>query len=256
VNLDDAGPAKLLSRLRALIDEARHCESPELPPRSLLMGLADIVPGVFCTFSELDLPTRRVLNQQEATQHPMHHDVEIYWRLQHQHPPCHHLSATGRLDVVQISDFVSSRQLRARQIYSELFRPQGVEHIIVLPLPTAPGRTRVFLFGRGPGRGFTEDERSALILLQPHLHQIYRRAAARRSPRSQLTRRQLDVVRCVALGMGTDEIAGRLFITTATVRKHLENVYARLGVTSRTAAVTRLFNDVDQPAKPLIDGGP
>jgi hypothetical protein len=65
-----------------------------------------------------------------------------------------------------------------------MFRPLGVEHIMLLPLPTAPGRTREFLFGRGPGAGFTEAERSTLILLQPQLSDIDRRAAARRSPPS------------------------------------------------------------------------
>ncbi|HEX6871231.1 MAG TPA: helix-turn-helix transcriptional regulator, partial [Micromonosporaceae bacterium] len=64
----------------------------------------------------------------------------------------------------------------------------------------------------------------------------------------RLTRRQLDVVRCAAQGMSNEEIAGRLFITPSTVRKHLENTYARLGVTSRTAAVTRVFGEADQLA--------
>jgi DNA-binding CsgD family transcriptional regulator len=35
------------------------------------------------------------------------------------------------------------------------------------------------------------------------------------------------------------QIARRLGVTEATVRKHLENIYARLHVSSRTAAVTR-----------------
>lgn len=52
-----------------------------------------------------------------------------------------------------------------------------------------------------------------------------------------LTRRQAEVLRLVALGSSTEQVAGALGISSATVRKHLEHVYDRLGVTSRTAAV-------------------
>jgi DNA-binding CsgD family transcriptional regulator len=52
-----------------------------------------------------------------------------------------------------------------------------------------------------------------------------------------LTRRQAEVLRLVALGSSTEQVADALGISTATVRKHLEHVYERLGVTSRTAAV-------------------
>jgi len=251
MSFDEVGSTRLLSLLRSLLDEARHSQTAEVPPRSLIHGLAELVPGMFCTFSELDLPTRRALNYQDTAADLTEWDLDAYWRLSHQLPPCRHLTTTGRLDVTQISDFITSRQFRSRQIYTEVYQPLGVEHVLCLPMPTAPGRTRVYLFGRGPGLGFTDAERDMLTLLQPHLYQIYRRAAARRSPRIQLTRRQLDVVRCVALGMSTDEIAGRLAITTGTVRKHLENVYERLGVTSRTAAVTRIFGDSDQLAPSL-----
>jgi DNA-binding CsgD family transcriptional regulator len=52
-----------------------------------------------------------------------------------------------------------------------------------------------------------------------------------------LTQRQAEVLRLVALGSSTEQVASTLAISTATVRKHLEHVYDRLGVTSRTAAV-------------------
>jgi DNA-binding CsgD family transcriptional regulator len=52
-----------------------------------------------------------------------------------------------------------------------------------------------------------------------------------------LTRRQAEVLRLVALGSSTEQVADALAISAATVRKHLEHVYDRLGVTSRTAAV-------------------
>ena len=39
-------------------------------------------------------------------------------------------------------------------------------------------------------------------------------------------------------------------MSEGTVRTHLENIYARLKVSSRTAAVTRAFTSADQPRQP------
>jgi DNA-binding CsgD family transcriptional regulator len=55
-----------------------------------------------------------------------------------------------------------------------------------------------------------------------------------------LTAREWDVMRCVAAGKTNAEIAQLLWISPGTVRKHLENVYGKLGVGSRTAALARL----------------
>ncbi|MET0559694.1 MAG: LuxR C-terminal-related transcriptional regulator [Solirubrobacterales bacterium] len=52
-----------------------------------------------------------------------------------------------------------------------------------------------------------------------------------------LTRRQAEVLALVAAGRSTEEIAADLFISPATVRKHYEHVYERLGVNSRADAV-------------------
>ena len=47
----------------------------------------------------------------------------------------------------------------------------------------------------------------------------------------------------VAAGHTNTEIARRLGVTEGTVRTHLQNIYERLQVSSRTAAVTRAFPD-------------
>jgi DNA-binding CsgD family transcriptional regulator len=56
----------------------------------------------------------------------------------------------------------------------------------------------------------------------------------RRMPR--LTRRESEILDLVAEGRTNAEIAERLWVSPLTVRKHLENVYAKLGVHTRTAA--------------------
>jgi len=58
----------------------------------------------------------------------------------------------------------------------------------------------------------------------------------------RLTSREREIVDLVAEGRTNAEIAKRLWVSTATVRKHLENVYAKLGVHSRTAAVAFVRN--------------
>jgi DNA-binding CsgD family transcriptional regulator len=56
----------------------------------------------------------------------------------------------------------------------------------------------------------------------------------------RLTRREFEVMRCVAAGLTNEEVAKRLWIGEPTVRKHLEHVYDKLHVRTRTAAVAAL----------------
>ena len=106
-----------------------------------------------------------------------------------------------------------------------------------------PGRHVRLYFNRGPGPNFSERDRALLTLLRPHLYQAYLDAERRRHPVPRLTPRQNDLLRLLAAGHTNTQIARRLGISEGTVRTHLENIYERLGVSSRTAAVTRAFPD-------------
>ena len=59
-----------------------------------------------------------------------------------------------------------------------------------------------------------------------------------------LTGRELDVLRLVGQGRDNAEVAQRLSLSTRTVERHLTSVYAKLGLTGRSAraaAVARLL---------------
>ena len=55
-----------------------------------------------------------------------------------------------------------------------------------------------------------------------------------------LTRREHEVVMLVGEGLTNAQIAERLVISPGTVRRHLENVFSKLDVHTRTAAVARV----------------
>ena len=54
----------------------------------------------------------------------------------------------------------------------------------------------------------------------------------------RLTARELEILMLVAEGKSNKEIAHHLHISQATVKSHLLHIYAKLGVSDRTAAVT------------------
>ena len=53
-----------------------------------------------------------------------------------------------------------------------------------------------------------------------------------------LTAREIDVLMLVARGANNQDVGEKLHISTATVKSHLLQIYQKLGVSDRTAAVT------------------
>src|SRR6266540_1236842 len=180
------------------------------------------------------------------------------------------------------------QQLGRSHVYAVWFRPFGVGRELNVASPSPPWHTKTFLFDRRPGRDFTERDRLVLDLLQPHFGHLWRAAQTRRrlpaaladwlevgsgTMRRQrgdrrltidrsgdallleetreelgLTARERQILAWVARGKTNPEIAELLWIAPTTVRKHLEHVYAKLGVRTRTAAVARFLGVLDDQA--------
>ena len=75
----------------------------------------------------------------------------------------------------------------------------------------------VILAGIGKGSGMTPP--SMQLLIEP------------------LTTREVEVLQLIKAGLSNQDIGKQLFISIATVKRHISNIYSKLGVTSRTQAV-------------------
>ena len=175
---------------------------------------------------------------------------EVVWAHFWDCQACSYAARTGDLhSVITDMDFYSARQWHSTVCYTDCVRPLGLEHSIAVFLPSAlpptasPGSFVGLTLLRGPGPDFSERDRAVLTLLAPHLDRAFRDAERRRHPVPRLTPRQTDLLHLLAAGHTNTQIARRLGISEGTVRTHLENIYERLQVSSRTAAVTRAFTD-------------
>lgn len=151
--------------------------------------------------------------------------------------PLRDIDLAGSPEPLRITDVTSRRDFRRSPFYALVARPSGIEHELKLWLPAPLGHARFIEFARGPGPNFDERDRAFLSLLRPHLAKV----RERRVQVACLTERELEVLQLVAQGLTNREIARELFIAPATVRTHLEHVFEKLGVRSRTAAVRAAF---------------
>jgi DNA-binding CsgD family transcriptional regulator len=185
------------------------------------------------------------------TETPGWEDLDrMYWQHYRDSRFCSYSSRSGDLrSIIKTADFYSARQRHSTAMYTDYDRPLGLEHHLLLRLPdpampsAGPVRHIWLCFSLGPGPDFSERDRAVLTLLRPHLQQAYLDAERRRNPVPRLTPRQWELMRLLAAGHTNTQIARRLGISEGTVRTHPENIYERLGVSSRTPAVTRAFPD-------------
>jgi DNA-binding CsgD family transcriptional regulator len=147
-----------------------------------------------------------------------------------------------------LADAFTARQ-RTDPDFNINFREQGFTDQIHVSLdPAQNWVAEVALFR---DRDLGQRERLILKILHPHLAAIYRSAKIRHrlaraskefgeDATATLTPREREVISCVAEGLTNREIATTLVVAPSTVRKHLENIYEKLRVGSRTAALAKL----------------
>ncbi|NMO49596.1 helix-turn-helix transcriptional regulator [Actinoplanes sp. TBRC 11911] len=213
-------------------------------PGSVMAGLFELIGCDNVTFAQCDTERRvQIFDQEEGLIYSVTPEEEAeldraFWRHYWNSRGCCYPDVTGDLTTVTtMADFYSDRELLASPMYNEFLKPVGYREMM-LCLPSRPGRVLRVIFWRGSGNNFTERDRGLLTLLRPHLHRIYR---AGRDRTDILTARQRELLGLVAAGHTNVQIARRLYISEPTVRKHLENIFARLDVSSRTAAVSKVF---------------
>lgn len=152
-----------------------------------------------------------------------------------EHPLVRFHGYDGGTVTQRISDCLSFAQFRRGALFDEYYRRIGIDHAVALPVFVRDGLLVSFVLNRSR-RDFSDRERALLDLLRPQLARLYRRT----SVLDRLTTREAEILHWVACGKTDRHIAAILGISVRTVQKHLQNVYPKLGVESRTAAAMRV----------------
>jgi DNA-binding CsgD family transcriptional regulator len=238
-----------LEAILSFLAEAQTVDGPAPFTPELLDRLIEIVGCEYASFSEVDEPMRVERRYVASSTEPVMPVDDAWW----ESPRTVELRryrwcANGGRPVVVLAD-VLNRDQRTSADFNFNFRDYGACDEIHVDLGSA--RTWFAAVNLGSEREFGPRERLMVHLLRPHLTGLYRSAELRRrlgattagfdpDATDRLTRRECEVLLWVADGLSNAEIARVLVVERSTVRKHLEHIYEKLGVRSRTAALAKI----------------
>jgi DNA-binding CsgD family transcriptional regulator len=234
--------------------------------RHVLETVPSLVPSELTTYNELDLRTSENVWEWEPAPSDPDGLAGVFARYMAENPCIAYYLRTRDGRATKISDFLTQRELRHLGYYDEYLRRVGLEHRMSIVIPRPPHAVIALALGRS-GKDFSERDRLMLDLLRPHLAQAHDNAAAmarirreepdhpspmrnglpsRESLKSlQLTDREAEVLAGAARGKTNKEIAASLYVSPLTVKTHLQHIYRKLGVESRTEALARALEILD-----------
>jgi DNA-binding CsgD family transcriptional regulator len=169
---------------------------------------------------------------------------EAWARLIREHPMRRH-RVLRPLDfrALRNSEFSTEKQFRRLETYDIFFRPFGLAYAATVGYRAPGGAVHLVCARR------RVDFRPHELLLLELVGAVLGPAASDAAPPAPraaaelgLTTREAEVLERVARGRSNAEIGGDLGIAAGTVKKHLDNVFAKLGVRNRIQA-TRAWLD-------------
>jgi DNA-binding CsgD family transcriptional regulator len=243
---------KDLGDILGVVERAEPADDVEPFYSSVLVALRELVPCDDVTFQVMDVH-RRLASGVCVTDGGVSYDLgeddlaseQEFWEAYWADGGCSYPHETGDFTrILRRSDRLGAVE-DARTRMGSLLARRGVRHEVLVPLPPQGGRDRRLLLFRSGGIDFTDHEVLLLRVLRPHLAELHQRRQRELSRQPELTPRQWEILRRVASGASNAQVARVLGLSQATVRKHLDNVFVRLQVASRTEAVDRVRSFLD-----------
>jgi len=246
-------PARLSEReLRAALDMLHEigesCGGSADFARRGVAALPRLVSSELTTLSVCDLDTghRSVVSDAPGAISPR--EIDAFDRHFFAHPLVREHGRNPAAVTKRIADLVPASEFRCTPLYDEYYRVIGIEHVTAVPIYVDQRFLVSFVLNRGAA-AFSDRERELLDIVRPHLANLYRLSVAvdraNAAPgggwdTAPLTPREREVLDWVAAGKTNRDIATILGASPRTVEKHLERIYEKLGVETRTAAVMRV----------------
>lgn len=206
-----------------------------------MAALEQALPGSIVSFNRLNLIDKSAMVTFRPYSAGRETVVDGTARLLAEHPLYQWYTSQPDWSPVRISD-VSAEDFRASRLFLDVLLPAGGAYgIAVMLTPTQGAGDWTWFMASRADRDFIDAELAWCVRFQPALVALF---AALSLPHGGadsvlLTRRELYVLRYLAAGLTAETIARRLSVSPATVRKHLQNLYAKLGTSDRLSAVIR-----------------
>ena len=213
--------------------------------------LSRLVGSELTTLSVCDLDTghRAVVSDRPGA--ISRSEIEVFDHYFYEHPLVREHGRNAAAVTKRISDCVPEGVFRDTPLFNEYYRAIGINHVTAVPIHVDRRFLVSFVLNRANGQGFSDRELALLEVVRPHLANLYRLGVAIEKTRelpadapfdraaAPLTPREREVLDWVAAGKTNRDVAAILGASPRTVEKHLERIYEKLGVETRTAAVMR-----------------
>ena len=144
---------------------------------------------------------------------------------------------------LRLSALISRRELECLDFYEAVLRPAGVRDTLKVWLSSTHESASCVVLDRSDA-DFCQRDVEVLRVVHPHLVAMRQTALAGGAEVEAddvgLTSREAQVLSWIARGKQNEEIGRLLSMSPATVKKHLEHAYEKVGAHSRADALARL----------------
>jgi DNA-binding CsgD family transcriptional regulator len=238
--------SKQMHRLLDFIAGLQECTSRETFGADLIRLTGELIPSLLIAYDQIE---ERTGTYELAHNSPLDFADTVHYldRLRdvyQQNPIYGYIQSGGKEPVMDIAHLASQRQLQRTDFYQDIFKPLGIRHQVNVMLPRAGWITTLTI---NHDRAFKPEQHELLHLASRHIMlahrsvclagELQRKSKAGIDELPRLTPREREVMHWLGEGKRNGEIAKILGCAMRTVEKHVENILAKTGTETRTAAV-------------------